>query len=157
MPNTYGTTITAELIGERTDENNWPHFEWRVTLTRDGLAGAGSGGQVKWSFPYRMGLGHVQTPCGKPQGAWRGETPCQHVRCQGKWKPAPPDLYAVFCSLKADDTMGRTYNEWCGDYGFDTDSRKAMDTYLACQKSEADSRRFFGEDWLRIISDEDYE
>jgi hypothetical protein len=155
--NTYGITIEAQFIA-KVDSDEWPHFEWRVTLTRDGLAGAGSGGTVKRVLPYKMGLGHIMTPCKKriPIIRYR-TTPCDHVRCQGKEVPSPPTLYDVLCSLKADDTQGQTFNEWCGDYGMEVDSRKAMDLYIACQQSEADSRAFFGSDWHLIVADEDYQ
>jgi hypothetical protein len=153
MPNNYGVEITTQFIAE-VDDPEWPHFLWRVTLVKDHVVA-----NKLVIESYRMGLGHIQTPCGKPiqtHHRYRHE-PCQHARCQGKSKPVAPDLYTVFCSLKADDTHGATFDQWCGDLGFDTDSRKAMDMYLACQKSEADSRRFFGEDWLRLVSDEDYQ
>lgn len=145
---TYGTEISSEFIGKR-EEDGWPHFEWRVTLTR---------GDQKRVLPYRMGLAHVQTLCGKPLRMFGKfvDRPCSHVRCQGEPKPTPPDLYSVLCSLKADATMGEGFDEWCGNYGLDTDSRKAMDTYLACQASEAESRRLFGSDWYLILEDEDY-
>lgn len=62
----------------------------------------------------------------------------------------------MLCSLKADATGGETFGDWCSSYGYDTDSRKALDTYLACQESEERSRRFFGADWPLIVKDEDY-
>jgi hypothetical protein len=154
--NTYGVEVEAQFIA-KIEDGEWPHFLWRVTLRRNGLQGAGPGGEHKLVIEaYRMGLGHIQTPCGKRIGVWHGETPCQHARCQGKRVPTPPDLYTILCSLKADDTQGRTFDEWCGDYGMDTDSRKAMSMYLACQQSEADSRKFFGSDWTTLVEDEDY-
>jgi hypothetical protein len=145
---TYGTEISTQFVGKINDKE-WPHFEWRVTLTR---------GDQKHTMPYSMGLAHVQTKCGK-----RIEThtryrhrPCEHVRCQGDPVPTPPTLYDVLTGLKSDATEGRTFAEWCGDYGYDTDSRKAMTTYLACQESETASRRLFGADWERLLQDEDY-
>jgi hypothetical protein len=147
---TYGTEIEAQFIA-KVEGGEWPHFEWRVTLKRDGKARV---------LPYRMGLGHIQTPCGKPiQPSARryGEPTCDHVRCQGKEVPTPPDLYTVLTSLKADATHGETFDDWCANFGYDTDSRKAMETYLACQASEAESRQFFGADWARLLDDEAYE
>jgi hypothetical protein len=163
--NTYGTEIETQFIArvesDGTDES-WAHFLWRVTLTRHGLPdadghAAGPGGKHKRVLEYRMGVGHVQTPCGKriQRGRYR-VTPCDHARCQGKEVPIPPTLYDVFCSLKADDTYGRTFHEWAGDYGMDHDSRKAMDLYIRCQESEHESRTFFGTDWPTLVEDEDY-
>lgn len=157
--NTYGTEITSVLVGLRAQEpdapgeKGWQHFEWTVTLTRHGETANAI------TFPYRMGVGHQQSKCGKPMpGLHAGTRPHCHIRCENAgWQPTPPDLYAVLTSLKADDPQGQTFADWCGNYGYDTDSRKAMDTYLACQESEQRSRKFFGADWQRITEDEEYQ
>lgn len=145
---TYGIEISSTFVA-RVDDAEWPHFEWRVTLTREGKTRV---------LPYKMGLGHVTTKCGKRVETHRRHVhrPCDHARCQGELKPTPPDLYDVLTSLKADDTQGETFEDWCGNYGYDTDSRKAMDTYLACQTSTTESRKFFGLDWPKIVEDEQY-
>lgn len=146
---TYGTEISSTFVAKVKDDEDWEHFEWRVTLTRDGKTRV---------LPYRMGLGHVQTKCGKPIQSFRfRQMPCEHVRCYNAGdQPTPPDLYSVLTSLKANATHGETFDDWCRDFGYDTDSRKAMATYLACQNSEVESRRFFGADWARLLDDEDY-
>lgn len=145
--NAYGTEIETQFIG-KIEDGEWPCFEWRVTLTREGR---------KYVLPYKMGLGHIQTPCGKriQHGRYRNR-PCDHIRCEGKEKPTAPTLYDVFCSLKADATMGETFHDWCGNYGYDTDSRKAMETYIACQESENESRKLLGSDWTRLLEDDEY-
>ena len=157
--NRYGTTLVANYVGERTDKGDgpgqdWDHLLWDVTLTREG--------SDPITFPFRMGMAHQQTKCGKPMPLvtrYRAtpESVCGHVTCAAKgWQPTPPSLYDVLCSLKADATDGRTFAEWAGDFGMDTDSIKARDLYFACQESENRSRRFFGADWERIVEDEDY-
>lgn len=151
--NTYGTTIASTYLGKRTDDSRWEHHAWDVTLTREGES---------ITFPYMMGTGLEQTKCGKPKPSAGRYVPqtfavCQHSRCEhAGWQPTPPTLYDVLTGLKADDTQGRTFREWAGDFGMDTDSRKAMDLYLACQESTDRSHRFFGTDWTRITDDEDY-
>lgn len=46
-------------------------------------------------------------------------------------KPTEAELiYSLISDSSADDM---SFNDWCGDYGYDTDSRKALDIYLACQ------------------------
>lgn len=46
--------------------------------------------------------------------------------------------------LDASGIDGTSFDMWCGDYGYDTDSRKAHETYLACLKECDDLRRVFG-------------
>lgn len=157
--NTYGTTITATYVGKQVERDDagrpvWPYHAWDVTLTREGES---------ITFPYRMGVGYEQTKCGKPKPSTiryiaRPENTCHHVRCESAgWQPTPPDLYTVLVSLKVDTTGGETFGDWCRSYGYDTDSRKAMETYLACQESEERSRKFFGSDWAALLEDEEYQ
>lgn len=156
---TYGTEISSEYVGKRTrppeipGERPWEHHLWKITLTREGQS---------ITFEYSAGTAHEQTRCGiaKPSMVSRyvPKIPCEHTRCwSAGWMPAPPTLYDALTSLKADRTGGETFGDWCRDFGMDTDSRKAMDLYLACQESEERSRRFFGSDWSAICDDEDYE
>ena len=49
-------------------------------------------------------------------------------------KPTQPKLVDVIHSIVLDaDAANQTFEDWCGDCGYDPDSRKALDTYLACQ------------------------
>lgn len=40
-------------------------------------------------------------------------------------------LYHLFCDASACET---SFRDWCDDYGYDMDSRKALNMYLACQE-----------------------
>jgi hypothetical protein len=42
------------------------------------------------------------------------------------------------------DTSGQSFDEWCENYGYDTDSRKALETYLSCQAGEPKVRAICG-------------
>jgi len=54
-----------------------------------------------------------------------------------------PDCVDVLNSLKMDmPTCDQSFEEWCFDLGMDTDSRKALATYLVCQKSARDLRNW---------------
>lgn len=153
--NTYGTVISATYVGRR-DREEWPHHLWDVTLTRDGQT---------LTLPYKMGLGHEQTKCGKRHpgggiGRYRimPELVCRHQRCANAgWEPAPPTLYDVLGSLKADCVHGESFADWATGLGMDADSITARELYFACQTSEDRSRKFFGSDWSAICDDEDYE
>ena len=45
----------------------------------------------------------------------------------------------------------RGFEDWAGDYGYDTDSRKAKATYDAIEKQSADLRRALGLDLYRHL------
>ncbi len=53
----------------------------------------------------------------------------QSIADTGKRKPSAYDILA--CLTKYDP---ETFEEFCASYGYDTDSRKALETYLAVQK-----------------------
>lgn len=56
-------------------------------------------------------------------------------------KATPPELCSVLSSLLMDSlACDQSFNDWCSNFGYDTDSRKALDTYLACQESGAKLR-----------------
>ena len=56
-------------------------------------------------------------------------------------KATPPELGDVLSSLLMDSSACHdSFEGWCSDFGYDTDSRKALETYLACQESGAKLR-----------------
>lgn len=162
MPNTYGITLTTTLLstGKR-DKDGWEHDLWRVELVRDGVV------RDAMVIPeYRMGIGHRRTRNGcrlQRRGRYEVLTtpkgkPCSHSACQHQGvKPVPPTLYDILTSLKADLTHGEVFEDWALGLGYDTDSRAALDIYLACQAEEREFRRFMGDQFDTILNDEEYE
>lgn len=60
------------------------------------------------------------------------------ARSDGKGRK-PPTLYDVLACITKHDPG--TFEEFCSDFGGDTDSRKNLDTYLAVQKEYNDFQR----------------
>ena len=60
----------------------------------------------------------------------------------------PPSAADVLDCL-ASDAVGfenaRSFEEWCGEYGYDTDSRRAERTYRAVERQSERLRKFLGE------------
>ncbi len=51
-------------------------------------------------------------------------------------KPVKPDIKGLIYSLWTDKSAeNMSFKDWCADFGYDTDSRKALETYEACQQS----------------------
>lgn len=51
-------------------------------------------------------------------------------------KPQKPELSSVLYSLVMDaSACDESFEDWCSNFGYDTDSRKALETYLSCQES----------------------
>ena len=58
---------------------------------------------------------------------------------------AKPTAVEVVNSLVLDSSVRHeTFSEWCADFGADTDSRKALATYLTCQDGYAKLRKLLG-------------
>lgn len=51
-------------------------------------------------------------------------------------KPQVPHIADLLHSVILDsDAVGQSFSNWCSDFGYDEDSRKAFSIYEACQKS----------------------
>ncbi len=51
-------------------------------------------------------------------------------------KPVTPKFDSILACL-VQDAVGssQTFDDWCADYGYDTDSRKALQIYMDCQET----------------------
>jgi len=124
--------VSAVFNGEQderqTDGKAWRHFAWTVTLGCDGRT---------LVTPWRAGIGHADKRTGKP---------------------TQPKAEEVLGSLIMDSTAGsNSFADFCDEMGMDTDSRRALETYLACQKIAADLRKLLGVDPVALIYERDAE
>jgi len=143
----------------------WPHIAFSVRLLRNGR-------QVLVT-PYRMGIGHT------PKGALLAvrilspdETYCQNLIRSNKTPriDAPgylsllekaarlakvvPTLAGVLHSLVLDGAAyfdAETFEDWCGDYGYDPDSRKAEALWKACDETGRKLARVLNADELATL------
>lgn len=65
-------------------------------------------------------------------------------------KTPPTDYDILSCLTKYDPG---TFEDFCGDYGYDTDSRKAEKTYFAVQKEYQNSQGMFSEAELEMMAE----
>lgn len=71
------------------------------------------------SFDYYTGIGHRKND-----------------------RPVKPDPIDLLYSLVSDaSACDESFDDWCSNYGYDTDSRKALDTYLKCQENALKLRK----------------
>jgi hypothetical protein len=155
-----GVAMTAQHVPTTFDPRSkeWQHIAWRVEF---------SSPRGKFSTSYKQGIGHL--PAGMvPQGGRytidqlerikfalsTGMVP--HKNCNANLgaasmrygaKPlAKPDAADVVSSLILDAGAAdyATFEEWAGDYGYETDSRKAEAIFNACRNTALDLIRVFG-------------
>lgn len=59
-----------------------------------------------------------------------------------KGRPQKPELDAVLYALVLDaGASEERFDDWCANFGYDPDSRKALETYLQCQETAAKLRK----------------
>lgn len=62
-------------------------------------------------------------------------------------EPTAADVLSCLCSDAAGIENAASFDDWCAEYGYDTDSRKAERTYKACEAIATKVRRLLGEDF----------
>lgn len=64
----------------------------------------------------------------------------------------PPTLADVLDCLASDASgLGGTFEEWCGDYGYDADSIRAFKTYHAVKRQTAALKRVLGDAEFELL------
>ena len=107
-----GIKVSAVYCGETIRDDNWRCDAWKITLTT---------GKVSNTFEYYTGTGH------------RKITP---IVGQVTVYPVYPAVAGLLYSLQLDaSACKQSFDDWCSEYGYDTDSRKALETYLLCQQN----------------------
>lgn len=166
-----GLTITAKFIPfsqSRNKDEKHPSLNWKVTVQRNGrdvmecdwMAGAGhcpSYGKkppAAWDRPARFWpdlVAKFETESGyqtRPFTTWGGFS-------ADKSKPITPDLVDVMASLIMDSSVldAGGFEDWAGDYGYDSDSRHAESIYRACLENALKLRAAIGESGMVLLRD----
>ena len=121
-----GIKVSTAYCGETTRDNNWRCDAWKITLT---------GGKVSNTFEYYTGLGHRKIDA-------------------FKWEcPVYPAVTGLLYSLQIDaEACDQSFDDWCSEYGYDTDSRKALETYLLCQQNGMKYNQLFSSEQREAIA-----
>lgn len=124
---TLGVSYYAQCLGE-TKRNEWVCDEWRITLER---------GNKKESFEYFTGTGHRVSKVTMPdiiRKSPRSVATASWIK--ENVKPHTPQVAGVIYAMLMDTSAAeQSFANWCADFGYDTDSRKAFSVYEACQKN----------------------
>ena len=126
-----GVTFAARLLGE-TKRDSWTCDEWRVAFQRVHLdSRLPVRDKAALETAYYTGTGHRAKPAKRT--SWDNAP-----------RPVAPTAGSVLYSLLLDASgADENFYDWCDNYGYDTDSRKALATYEACCIIRADVNKFF--------------
>lgn len=138
------------------DEWEWKADRFLVTLEKGG---------VKIEVNFSMGIGnrivdrfipyHLRKYAGKQIPF--GIKPCMRSQLLPYTKHVNPTAIQVIAILLLDASCARgTFEDFCDECGYDTDSRKALETYLACQENGSKLRKLLGKVYDTFIENNDY-
>lgn len=134
-----GVVVSWQYTGEQ-KRDNWVCDAWQATITN---------GKNKQEFDYYTGPGHRklfkkaygwERPTNQREKQWFFEQNSQ---------PVEPVAAGLIHSLILDgDACNYSFEEWASNFGYEEDSRKALETYLQCQKVGGQLRRIIGNNEL---------
>ena len=157
-----GITMTATPASSNQyraplDKGDPKAAHWTVTLSRDGRAPMTTSFTMgsayrRWTLTgvrLARAAGWQDAKLGGtvPQ-RFGGFTAFQKEAIDHGSEPTPPEVGEVLYCLAADSQgieNSRSFEEWAGEYGYDTDSRSAEATYRTCQGLAANLAAFLGE------------
>lgn len=73
--------------------------------------------------------------------------------CGKGWKGQAPTLADVLCSLRSDASVPESFDDFCAEMGYDTDSRKAESTWKACRSIAIRMRKLLGPSGVYLLRD----
>lgn len=106
----------------------WEYDRWLPKFSR------GTRGPLEQE--YKTGLGHRVGPV-MPAEVRKANQRSLYVDdwIKTNVRPYPPSAASVLHSLLSDARLGsdNTFDQFCDELGYDTDSRRALESYLQCQ------------------------
>lgn len=133
--------------GGSTKRDGWECDAWLCKFSRAAKIDGGIRSEAKeFSVDFYTGTGHRQSVRPMPADIARlGKNILARVDWERMWlKPVAPHAASVLYSILS-EAQGAEQNflDWCGDYGYDTDSMKSHATYTACCETLQKVRAFF--------------
>lgn len=153
----YGVTMTATPAASNPnmDDDKWKADHWTVTIKRDGR-------QMSTSYSTGLGRRRALRNCQLSESQrWSKGDRIPTLRrtfyndkfLAHNFGPVAPDLSTVLESLAMDVSCAETtFHDWCSVCGYNTDSRKALAMYLACQQIATDLRHTLGASAMADLS-----
>jgi hypothetical protein len=144
----WGIEIKADRLGTfpHFDEDDTPRDVYNVSIVTAKGAMTLKYGDSITNTEARQGNAQ---PMGYRKRMTQGELSGYQRKMQKKWrKPSEYDILA--CITKYDPG---TFNDFCSDFGYDNDSKKAEKTYFAIQEEWENVRRIFTEEQLEELQE----
>ena len=137
----WNIQFSASLIGETVKDNNWTCDEWRIKI-----------GDMRTS--YFTGIGHRKPKKYASKNTFRRGTIGYAAWERDNLIPSAPCAADVIYSLISDAEAGdMSFNDWCDNYGYSSDSISAFNTYQQCCAIGQDLRKVFTAEQRSVLSE----
>ena len=142
-------TVTGKGTGLKRD--NWECDGWMLELSHKN--------DTEY-FDYFTGIGH-RTPMPKPMdnGPMPRRGTLMYEQLEKQRKPVTPEICGIIYSLIMDsDAICESFDNWCNNFGYDSDSLKAFNIYQACTDNAKKMRKIIDNATLELLREalEDY-
>lgn len=146
-----GVEFGAFLIGAD-NRDGWECDGWRVWFERKGAD--------TLKAPFFTGIGHRAPLKRAPKPPTANKRSAAYENWAHQWlKPVAPSAASVLYSLLSDaQGAEQPFDYWAADYGYDTDSIKALNIYNACCEVRRQVNAFFSHEQREKLREllEDY-
>ena len=142
--------VHCGLVIKKEDEKRYLQDRWVLTLSK---------GSITETFDYWTGIGHRKAQKVGDRDRWQVQRAQKIIlgtvllQTDGNYEIAKmvletgstavyPKLDDVLYSLLSDsEACDLDFDEWCAEFGYDTDSRKALAVYEACKANGEKCKR----------------
>lgn len=147
--------------GHVTRRDEWECDGWRFVLEKQSRPDP-SKPYARYEFEFYTGTGHRKLSkvdemaykrdmLGAATPVHRGNVQRAYDRLK---KPVAPHIADLAYSWVLDgEAINQSFIDWCGDFGSDPDSIKALDTYRACCETGEKLRKMFTREQLAALRD----
>lgn len=142
--------------GDLSNDKEWPCDLWRIVFTAQN--------HKEFVTEFRTGLGHrinlknsfgftaYKTQADKLKQVTGMASACVKIN-DCAYAITPTQASVLYCLLSDAECGNDTFDGFCSNMGYDTDSRKALETYLACQETNTKLNKFFSRETINTLQE----
>ena len=106
----------------------------------------GSGHSVSFNPEYNFGP-NKKRGVSQRKALFEAKKQGQYIR-EGYSYVFVPCLDSILnCLFMDGSACDESFDDWCGNFGYETDSRKALETYLKCQENASKLKKALGNEY----------
>lgn len=140
--------------------DQWAHDKWLITISKSKTITSGGIKQNKVTeqFEYKTGFGHrylqpfavteVKRYKLKP-----GTLAYSSATSNSYYIKQPQIAAVLYCLLSDAAACNESFSNWCENFGYDSDSISAFNTYQSCEKTNKQLNNLFNREQLQTLRD----